>query len=154
MKQFLILIFVSLLITSCGNNKADQPATDNDTATVTINYIWQATLNDTSGKLEMKKVETTNLDSLSPASIVTFINTSDSSVHLDLIKTSNDTVYIKIPDATFLTQRMGSTGSTMYLAGVVYNLTELPGIRFINFDFEEGDHAQPGTLSRDSFNDQ
>jgi hypothetical protein len=154
MKQFLILIFVSLLITSCGNNKADQPATDNDTATVTINYIWQATLNDTSGKLEMKKVETTNLDSLSPASIVAFINTSDSSVHLDFIKTSNDTVYIKITDATFLTQRMGSTGSTMYLAGVVYNLTELPGIRFINFDFEEGDHAQPGTLSRDSFNDQ
>ena len=152
MKQFFILIFVSLLITSCGNNKADQPASDNDTAT--INYIWQATLNDSSGKLEMKKVEAAGLDSLSAASIVAFINTSDSSIHLDLIKTSNDTVYIKIPDATFLTQRMGSTGSTMYLAGVVYNLTELPGIRFINFDFEEGDHAQPGTLSRDSFNDQ
>ena len=139
---------------SCGNNKADQPATDNDTATAAINYVWQATLNDTSGKLEMKKVEAAGLDSLSAASIVAFINTSDSSVHLDLIKTSNDTVYIKIPDATFLTQRMGSTGSSMYLAGVVYNLTELPGIRYINFDFEEGDHAQPGTLSRDSFNNQ
>ena len=153
MKQFFILIFFSFLITSCGNNKADQPADNNNTTTV-INYVWQATLNDTSGKLEMKKVEATGLDSLSPESIVAFLNTSDSSVHLDLIKISNDTIYIKIPDATFLTQQMGSTGSTMYLASVVYNLTELPGIRFINFDFEEGDHAQPGTLSRDSFNNQ
>jgi hypothetical protein len=155
MKTFFILIFAGLLITSCGNNKADQPATETDSVITSFYYLWKAMLNDTSGKLEMKKIETANLDSLTAASIIDFINAGDSSVHLDLIKTSNDTVYIKIPDATFLTQRMGSTGSTMYLAGVVYNLTELPGIRFINFDFEEGDHhAQPGTLSRDSFNNQ
>jgi Sporulation and spore germination len=154
MKTYSILIIICIILVSCGGNKADQPAIENDTSATAINYAWQAMLNDSTGKLEMKKVEATSLDSLNLASIVDFINTSDSSVHLEVVKTSNDTVYIKIPDATYLTQRMGSTGSTMYLAGVVYNLTELPGIRYINFDFKEGDHAQPGTFNRDSFNNE
>ena len=154
MKIFAILIFISLLITSCGSNKADQPAADSDSASSAIIYAWQATLNDSSGKLEMKKVQATDLDSLSPASVVEFINKGDSSVHLDFVKISNDTVYIKIPDATFLTQQMGSTGASMYMAGAVYNLTELPGIKYINFDFEEGDHAAPGTFTRDSFKNE
>jgi Sporulation and spore germination len=153
MKNLFFLSFTALLLISCGSNKADEPIVEEDSLTA-INYAWQASLNDSTGKLEMKKAEAAGLDSLSTASIIDYINRSDSSIHLDIVKTSNDTVYLKIPDATYLTQRMGSTGSEMYLASVVYNLTELPGIRFINFDFEEGDHAQPGILSRNSFNDQ
>jgi hypothetical protein len=153
MKKFYTLIITGALITSCGNNNAGQPEADNDSAS-TINYTWQASLNDSSGKLEMKKVEAAGLDSLSPASVIEFINKSDSSVHMDLVKIANDTVYIKIPEATFLTQQMGSTGSSMYMAGVVYNLTELPGIKYVNFDFEEGDHAAPGTFNRDSFKNE
>jgi hypothetical protein len=49
---------------------------------------------------------------------------------------------------------MGSTGPTMFLSSAVYNLTEIPGIRYVNFDFEEGDHASPGTFSRESFKDE
>jgi hypothetical protein len=61
---------------------------------------------------------------------------------------------VKIPEATYLTQQMGSSGPTMFFAEAVYNISEIPGIRFINFDFEEGDHAQPGTYTRDDFKDQ
>jgi hypothetical protein len=154
MKKLFVLIFISLLIISCGSNKADQPAADNDSTSAAIIYAWQATLNDSTGKMEMKKVQATDLDSLSPASVVDFINKGDSSVHLDFIKVSNDTVYLKIPDATFLTQQMGSTGASMYMAGAVYNLTELPGIKYVNLDFEEGDHAAPGTFTRESFKDE
>jgi spore germination protein GerM len=154
MKNFSILIFISLIIISCGTNKGDQPATDNDTASAAIIYAWQVTLNDSTGRLVMNRTEATDLDSLSPASVVDFINKSDSSVHLNLVKTSNDTVYIKITDATHLTQQMGSTGASMYMAGAVYNLTELPGIKYVNFDFEEGDHATPGTFTRDSFKNE
>ena len=46
---------------------------------------------------------------------------------------------------------MGSTGPELYFAEAVYNLTEIPGIRFINFSLTEGDHAGPDTYSRDSF---
>lgn len=154
MKYLFLLLISSLLLSACGNNKADQPVTDDDTATAAIIYTWQATLNDSSGKMEMKKMEATDLDSLSPGSIIAFINRNDSSIHLDFVKTSNDTVYLKIPDASYLTQQMGSTGADMYLAGVVYNLTELPGIKYVNLDFEEGDHAAPGTFNRDSFKNE
>lgn len=153
MKFFLLLFFSSLIIISCGSNKADEPIVEEDSLTA-INYTWQASLNDSTGKLEMKKAEAADLDSLSTASIVDYINRSDSSIHLDIIKISNDTVYLKIPDAHYLTQQMGSTGPTLYLANVVYNLTEIPGFHYISFDFEEGDHASPGTMSRESFKNQ
>jgi hypothetical protein len=153
MKTLFFLSFTALLFISCGSNKADEPIVEEDSP-IAINYAWQASLNDSTGKLEMKKAEAAGLDSISTASIIDYINRSDSSIHLDIVKISNDTVYLKIQDATYLTQRMGSTGSEMYLAGAVYNLTELPGIHYINLDFEEGDHASPGTFSRDSFKDQ
>jgi len=150
-KQY-FLILATLFFISCGNNKAGQPGTDEDTASADqIVYSWQATLNDSSGGLEMKKVENEGPDTLSPAAVVTYLNTTNSNVQLELVKTSGDTAYLKIPDATFLTQQMGSTGSMMYLATVVYNLTEIPGIKYVNCDFEVGDHAGPGTYSRESF---
>lgn len=114
-------------------------------------YSWQARLNDSSGRLEMVKTELGGPDSLSPDAVVRYINTTNSNVQFELVKTSNDTVYVKIKDATYLTQQMGSTGTTMYLAQVIYNLTEIPGIRYATLDFVEGDHAAPGTYSRESF---
>ena len=105
-------------------------------------------------KMEMKKEEAAGLDSLSTASIIDYINASDSSIHIELVKISNDTIFLKIPDAMHLTQQMGSTGPSIYLASLVYNFTELPGITHVNLDFEEGDHAAPGTFNRDSFKDQ
>ena len=146
MKKYLIILSACLVIISC-NNKADQPGADDDTATAAeLVYSWQAVLNDSTGRLEMKKSEAAGPDSLSPA-----LNTN---VRLELVKTSGDTVYVKIPEAMYLTQQMGSSGPTMYFSEAVYNLTEIPGIKYVNFDFEEGDHASPGTLNRDSFNNE
>ena len=108
-------------------------------------YNWQVTLNDSSGNLEMKKVLTGNIDSLSQQSVLTYINTENPKIKLEYLRSSGDTVYLKIQDATILTQQMGSAGASMYLAGVIYNLTEIPGINYVNLDFKEGDHAQPGT---------
>lgn len=152
MKTLSLLVSMILLFSACGNNKADQPAREEYSAK--MSYSWQATLNDSTGRLEMKKQETAGPDSLSPQAMIDFINTMNTSIQLGFVHTSNDTVYIKIPEATYLTQQMGSTGSMIYLAQVVYNLTEIPGTRYVNLDFEEGDHAAPGTFSRESFNDQ
>jgi hypothetical protein len=151
MKALYIILFSGMAVIAC-RNKADKPITESDTALAV--YSWQSALNDSSGRLEMKKVEAVGPDSLSPAAVVSYLNSTDSTVRLVLIKTSGDTVYLKIPDAEHLTQQMGSTGSTLYMAQVVYNLTEIPGIKYVNLDFEEGDHASPGTYTRENFKDE
>jgi hypothetical protein len=148
-------LFASLFffLTAC-NNKADQPDTDEDSAGVAARYSWDATLNDSTGRLEMKKVENSGPDSLSIPAVITFVNSLYPNVQLVFIKTSGDTVFLKIPEAAYLTQQMGSAGPTMYFANAVYNLTEIPGIKYVHVDFEEGDHAQPGTYNRDNFTDK
>ena len=154
MKNYLLILLACSLFVAC-NNKADKPAAEEDTTTVSeYIYSWQATLNDSTGKLEMKKQEMVGPDSLSPQAVINFLNNSNPNITLTFLKTSGDTIFIKIPDATYLTQQMGSTGPTMYFAAAVYNLTEIPGIRFASFDFEEGDHAQPGTFTRENFKDE
>jgi hypothetical protein len=154
MKYFSILIISSFLFTAC-NNKADQPEADGDTADLAPPlFSWQASLNDSTGKLEVNKSDAVGPDSLSVPAVITYLNTTNSNVQLTFVKTSGDTVYLKIPDPMYLTQQMGSSGPTIYLAQAVYNLTEIPGIKYVNLDFEEGDHASPGTFSRDSFKDE
>ena len=135
-----------LFIVSCSNNKPEEAETP-----VAEIYLWEAGLNDSTGLLQMKKIISPVVDSLSVISVTGYINGEDSNIQLEYVKTSGDTVFLKIPDAEYLTQRMGSSGPTMYLAGVVYNFTEIPGIKYVNLDFEEGDHAQPGTYSRENF---
>lgn len=135
-----------LFIVSCSNNKPEEAETP-----VAEIYLWEAGLNDSTGLLQMKKIISPVVDSLSVASVTGYINGEDSNIQLEYVKTSGDTVFLNIPDAEYLTQRMGSSGPTMYLAGVVYNFTEIPGIKYVNLDFEEGDHAQPGTYSRENF---
>ncbi len=162
---FSLLLLVTLL--SCGNQKADQPATIEDTVTATVedtvttiaeHYIWQSTLDNSTGKLQLVAVRPVPPDSIQPASVVALINKSNTqtgyAIRLDFIKTSGDTVYLKIVDATYLTQQMGSTGPRLFLSGVVYTLTGFNGINYVNLDFEEGDHAAPGTYSRESFKNE
>ena len=153
MKNLIPVLFFLVLLSAC-NNKADQPAIAEDTLAVTVpRYSWQASLNDSTGRLEMIKSLVEDGE-ISPKAVIEPINQQYPEIKLDYLVTSNDTVYIKIDDAHYLTQQMGSSGSTMYLASLVYNLTELPHINFVNIAFEEGDHAQPGTFTRETFADQ
>lgn len=151
MKKILIFSFAVLFIVAC-NNKADQPGTDDDTLSTQENFLWQSSLNDSTGKIEMTKVP--GNDTLSLQSVIDFLNKDNPNIRLELVKTSNDSIYLKIPDAMYLTQQMGSTGPTLYLSEVIYNLTEIPGIKYVSLDFEEGDHASPGTFNRESFKNE
>lgn len=58
------------------------------------------------------------------------------------------TVQVQLSDDAALTQRMGSAGAQAYLQVVVYSLASLPEIDCVEFDFVEGDHAQPGLYCR------
>jgi hypothetical protein len=148
MKKYILILASSILVVACGNNNADGPEEKEDT--VTALNSWEATLND-SGRLEVKRSEQPGPDSLSAEAVIGFLNKRYPNVQLQLVKTSGDTLYMSIPEATYLTQQMGSSGPQIYFADVVYNLTEIPGIRYVNFNFEEGDHATPAVLNRNSF---
>ncbi len=142
MKKLLCLPVFLILLYSCGNNDAEPevlPATEIS--------LWKADLD--SGLLRMEKEIVPGLDTITTESVVSYMNGVN--FKLEYIKTSGDTLYLRIPDATYLTQQMGSSGAEAYLAELVYNCTEIPGIRFVTLDFEEGDHAQPGTYRRESF---
>ena len=91
-----------------------------------------------------------NPDTLTPEKLISFINKyrGQGKIILDLLKTSNDTIYVAIKNSTYLTQKMGTTGADDYVSTTVYTLTELKNIKYVNFVFVEGDHARPGTYSR------
>lgn len=74
-------------------------------------------------------------------------------LQIDSIKVSADTVFIRIDDASYLSQ-MGSTGNYAFLAEVVFSLTEVPSIKYVNFDFPIMDHATPGIYDREYFDNK
>lgn len=70
---------------------------------------------------------------------------------LKLIDIKGEVVNIEVINDEYLTQRMGSAGANEFLATATFALTEYDNIKFVNFIFEEGDHAFPGLYSREDF---
>jgi hypothetical protein len=68
--------------------------------------------------------------------------------HFTLRNIQGDTAYVRVDGERQLTQEMGTTGATAYLQAVTYTLTSLPGIQYVDFEFQAGDHAMPGKYSR------
>jgi hypothetical protein len=147
MKKYLISMSACFLFVCCNNN-SDEPEEKQDTAAVA--YSWEVSMND-SGRLIIYKIEEDGPDTLTVESVTGFVNKKYPNVQMQFVKLSGDTLYMYIPQPTYLTQQMGSTGPQVYFADAVYNLTEISGIRYVNFDFEEGDHASPAVLNRESF---
>jgi hypothetical protein len=68
-----------------------------------------------------------------------------------LLTVKNQIASVEVINAEYLTQRMGSSGAQAYLASVTFTLTENPQIKEVKFIFEGGDHAMPGTYTRQDF---
>lgn len=62
--------------------------------------------------------------------------------------TEKDKVLVGVSDDHQLTGGMGSEGAASYMNAVTFTLGSIPGISRVEFKFEEGDHATPGTYSR------
>ena len=110
--------------------------------------LWH--VDDTKG-FKLQKPKMRGIDTFSAKNLIQLLNNNSDSIYLDYIKTSHDTIYVHIPHSEMLTERIGSTGAEMYMAATTYSLTELKNIKYVNFDFEEGDHASPGVYTRDNF---
>lgn len=110
--------------------------------------LWH--VNDTKG-MKLEKPAVPGIDTMSVKSMIRIINANYDSIHVDYIKTSHDTMYVHISNSNMLTEQIGSTGAEMYMAATTWSLTGLKGINYVNYDFEEGDHASPGVYKRTDF---
>jgi hypothetical protein len=103
------------------------------------------------GKEKLKKPEAAMPDSVSSVQLIEALNNNFPEIHLDFLKISHDTMYVDIPDSKRLSRELGNTGAENYMASATYTLTELKNVKFVNFKFTPGEHAEPGTYSRDDF---
>ncbi|UEG49676.1 hypothetical protein LK994_13625 [Ferruginibacter lapsinanis] len=151
---FIGLLFV--LCYSCTSTTDEQTkeidSLNNSTDSINIDNssqaIWKMDFDSVLKKDTMIKLREVNSDTLTPQKLISILNNTWPDIHIDFIKTAHDTIFIKIPDSNVLTQQMGTSGSNSYVSTAIYTLTELKGIRYVNFDFIEGDHAVPGTYGR------
>lgn len=150
MKPYFIL-FVFLL--SCNSGDTDTTVEEIESTDSSIVYapeklyIWSVDSDSmTKIKNPVVKPEYYNVDT-----IIKGLNFQYPEIQLKKIKQSNDTLYLGIDDAEYMTQRMGSSGPVFYMANVYFNFTAIPGISYVYLDFTEGDHARPGILTLEDY---
>jgi hypothetical protein len=114
--------------------------------------LWRVDTLSESGKLVFA-VEYPNATVYEIAGRLNAAFRSDSVPRFKITGIRQHTVFVKILDGGRLTQGIGSTGAQQYLAQVTFSLTSVPRIHSVDFDFEEGDHASPGTYDRQRFVD-
>jgi hypothetical protein len=155
-----LLILAIIFIVSCNNeapsdnkNAEDSLLTDTEVSLSSAERLlpWVSDFDTIKNEFYLKQQRKVNPDSLTAAILVNDLNAEWENIKLVLVKASNDTLYVSIPDSDFLGQQMGSAGAQAYMASTTYNLTELKGIKYVNYNMQAGDHVSPGTYSRKSF---
>lgn len=159
---FLTLFMPLIIISSCQNEKPvreqdvkiEGPGAENEPKAdteKTLDVPWNAIYNDSTKFLEIKKNPVARPGNLNEQDIIDALNLKYPQIKIELVSRQGNTAIIKIADASYLTQEMGTAGARAYLAEATYSLTEIEGIGAIDFQFKAGDHAMPGVLTRRSF---
>jgi hypothetical protein len=153
-----LLITGMIFFISCNNEApADKENVEDTIMTDDISLFppdrlpWVSDFDTIKNEFYLKQQRKVNPDSLTAETLINDLNAAWENIRLVLVKSSNDTLYVSIPDSEFLGQQMGSAGAQAYMASTTYNLTELKGVKYVNYDMQPGDHVSPGTYSRKSF---
>ena len=160
----IILLSGLIFLFSCNNQSSDKDVAA-DTTFITVdspgasvenpgpikNLIWTQVFDSSKGDMRLKKQRQVNPDTLSAGKLISEINSSWDGIKLEFRKISHDTIYVAIPESNVLTNQMGSTGADSYMSSTTFILTELKHVKYVNYDFVEGDHMQPGTMKRSDF---
>ena len=167
MKNYMLIISIfSIFLLSCNsenNNKEEvvyesfrdtassSQAEDSSLSVINRPSLWTVEMQEDAKSEKLKKPSDEKIKLLSVDQLVSALNNNFSDVQLRFDKISHDTMFVNIPESEKLTQQLGSTGAYNYMATAVYNLTELNQVKYIHFDFKPGDHAVPGTFSREDY---
>jgi glutaredoxin len=155
MIRYLLTLCLVALVVACNNeaSKETKAAADAEPpqqwfVTDTV-IVW-----DCSAEAKEKKKIFAPKDSVTvPQAFVNGINKTYNEIKLVFDRVSSDTVFIKIPEAIWLTDRAGNSGAEQYLSFAALNLLETKGAGYVHFDFTAGAHARPATWSRKDFKD-
>lgn len=162
--KLILMAFICCLAWSCHSNEneniSNEEVTDStaapdmkaDSSMTVINRTMIWTVDDENAEKEkLKAPENAIPDSFSVVHVIQLLNENFPGIRMELVKVSNDTAYVKIPDNKRLTQEIGNTGAENYLASATFTLTEIKNIKYVNIALEPGDHAEPGVYSRKDF---
>ena len=157
-RELYILIIALIMIVSCQSDSSkntDENAATKEAAIADLNKTlvvpWSVELNDSTQMMEIKKNPAADMSNLTYLDIVDAINYKYPHITLEWVKQEGGKAFVKIADASYLTQQSGTEGARAYLAEVTFSLTELKGIKEVDFSFKEGDHARPGVYRREDF---
>ncbi|ASS49121.1 MAG: hypothetical protein A3D31_04675 [Candidatus Fluviicola riflensis] len=161
MKSTLLFIGLVFIVLACNNsakepdiktppdsNQSDNNTFENPRTYVRKYALWEYQYDSISGRSTPVKLRSVNKDTLSAKKIVAIVNKTWPNVQVTHLRTSKDTIYLSIPKSDVLTQQMGTLGADEFMISTTYSFTELNGIRYVSFDFQPGDHANPGVYSR------
>jgi hypothetical protein len=157
MRKPILIILITAVFAACNNDP--QPRRPGSSATSSVkkptplnDLPWATAINPETGNTVLQQMPV-NTSSVTSDQILHAANKKYPQVQLEWIKQDGNTAYLKINDASYLTQSMGSAGAEAYLSEITYSFTEIKGIKAVSLDFEEGDHASPGVFTRDQFKD-
>jgi len=159
MKILLILCCSIFLINACNTSQQKdiltnetesevETAIDSSEVEPSLEAIWEYHYNQQSNEFELKQLRTVNGENLTAETVETILNKTWPKVQIEFNRISIDTAFISIPNSEILTQQMGSAGAMGFMITTTYTFTELQGIKYVSFDFVEGDHAMPGVYGR------
>jgi hypothetical protein len=149
MKLWKTSLVLLMLITACKCNNGKDRTTGGDSVLVIPDALLVYEV-DAENKTLKKYTEVPD-SAFTAVRVINGLNEVYPRVQIKLLRQSNDTLYISVPDDTRLAQKMGSAGSEAWFATTVLNLTAIKGISYVNIDLEEGDHASPGIFSREDY---
>lgn len=157
MRKFSGILFILALLMACNSDSKD-PASQNRTVKepnpkpAQIEEVpWAVEIDSATQKMKIvqnTKVVQTDLD---VKNVTKVLVKKFPEIKIVWQKPVKDTAFVYIPNALYLSQSSGSMGADIFLAEVTYSYTQIPGIKFVHIDFEEGDHASPGTYKRSDF---
>ena len=169
-----LVAFIGLLFLTLGCNNSTQENSDigysdssasnklptqgvkpeNSLVYVPTYALWAFKYDTVLSDFKLIKMRLFNKDTLTAQSIETIINKTWPKVQVKYLKTSKDTIFLVIPESEVLTQQMGTTGAEHFMISATYSFTEFVGIKYVSYQFEYGDHANPGVYSRNSWDRQ
>ncbi len=161
MKTTICYFGIFLFLMACNTSTQDVKILDEDIKKVedispkenvlvldSTDALWSYSFNAQNGGIELTRMRQWDSNTLTGEILERIINKSWPKVQIKFNGISNDTVFILIPDSEALTQQMGSSGAEAFMVTTTYSFTELKGIKYVSFNFVEGDHSVPGTYNR------
>lgn len=161
MKYGCFFLICMMLLASCtreekqpsSSDVSDSLSLDSAAGSKQLDSLpWNTSFNETTQRLQLDH-RPADMTGVSYQQVIDLLNKKYPGIRMEYVRMQGDTIITRIADATQLTQNIGTSGAESYLAEATFSLTELPAVKAVSIQFQEGDHAMPGTFTRASFKD-